>query len=134
MWGGGGGVAVLSLALRSSRVAWMSAGTLRLSIAYPAPSLAMLNVNAPPVNFPLTTFWMAVYVATSTFLRALAMTDGSASFWSASTPMLYTPAWPAACRTPSPHPPATWNRMSDFDAIWLAATLLHLAGSVKLSE
>src|SRR4029077_13050017 len=131
---GGGSVPALISALRSSSAVWMSADTVRLSSEYPAPSLAMLNVNAPPENFPLTTFWMAVYVATSTFLRALAMTDGSASFWSASTPTLYTPACPAACSTPSPHPPATWNRMSDFDEIWLAATFLHLAGSVKSLE
>src|SRR4029077_13081444 len=119
---GGGSGAALVLALRASGAGWMFGGTVRLSSEYPAPSLAILKVNAPPANFPLTTFWMAVYVATSTFLRALAMTDGSASFWSASTPTLYTPACPAACSTPSPHPPATWNRMSDFDEIWLAAT------------
>jgi hypothetical protein len=62
------------------------------------------------------------------------MTDGSASFWSASTPTLYTFAFPADCRTPRPHPPATWNSTSAFWLIWLCATPAHLAGSVKLFE
>ena len=96
----------------------------------------MKSVSTPPRKAGPAFFADAIVLdtATSTFFVALVRMCGPRNAWSLSTPIPHLPFSFAAVSEPRPHCPAAAKTTSDFAAIWLSASYLHLSWATNSCE